>query len=109
MVRGRLVAAQRRDQQALLGRGLQLRGDEVLAIAGQRALVAPALVVRERVVERPPPRQPRRGGIREQLGVAQRVADPERHERVLVAAGVADERPPGPYGARRKFGSWVAP
>ena len=51
------------------------------------------LVVGHRVVERAPAAERLVEGGGAQLGVAERVADPLRGDRVLGVAGVADERP----------------
>ena len=61
--------------------------------------VARRLVVLERVVERRRVvAEPVDDGAGEQLGVAERVGEPVRADRVLEVAGVADERPAGTVG-----------
>ena len=61
-----------------------------------RGLVAAALVLTEGRRFGPLAGQAGRQRIREQLGVAQGVADPQRAGRLLVASGVPDQRPAGP-------------
>ena len=64
----------------------------------QRLLVPGALVVGHRVVVGASLGERVVEGRRHRLGVTERVGDPERRDRVLVVAGVADERPPRAVG-----------
>ena len=61
-----------------------------------RGLVAAALVLAEGRRFGPFTGQAGRQRLREKLGVAEGIADPERAGWVLVAAGVPDERPARP-------------
>jgi hypothetical protein len=70
----------------------------VCASLRQRLLVARLLPRRHRVVVGPASGERVVEGRRSGLGVAERVGDPEGGERILVVAGVADERPTGAEG-----------
>ena len=81
----------------------------VLAEVRDRRVVAALLVVVQRVADRASSGETVVERIDEQLHVAERVTQAERENRILVQSGVADERPSGPYGFRKKFGISVAP
>src|SRR5580765_3160438 len=93
-VRVRRVAAQGAPELRQLGRKrLELRLREVLLIVRHRRLVAPALVARHRLSRIDVSGECTVHGLREQLGITERIADAERQERVLVASGISDQGP----------------
>ena len=92
-----LVALHRGDQLLQVGRRrLELREVAGELVERQRLLVALPLVAGQGVLVGPASCEAVVEGRRQQLGVAEGVADPEARDRVLVVAGVADERPAGP-------------
>jgi hypothetical protein len=89
----RLIAAQRGPQPQQLGRdGRQGRLPTGPLVAGQGGLVAPALVLGQRLVQRPVPVEPRVDRLGQQIRIAEGVGDPLRQQRVLVVAGAARRR-----------------
>ena len=97
--RGHLVVREGR-RRALHLDGRRLEPGELMRelVDGSHVLVAPALVLCERVEHRPAALESLVDGMREQLGVPEGVADALRGDRILVVAGVTDE---GPAGAVR--------
>ena len=58
-------------------------------------LVSPPLILGESRIQRLPAGKTGVNGLRQRLGIAEGVADTLCRHRVLVVAGVADERPAG--------------
>ena len=82
------VPPERGAQRTLLGRyGGEPRALEVHAIVGKGSLVAPTLELLEGVLNVTPPRQAVVDRVRDQLRIAERVADSERKVRILVGPG----------------------
>jgi hypothetical protein len=105
-----LVAVHRPDELLHLGRrGLDLRELVGELVDRQRLLVPRPLIVGHRIVVGAAPREGVVERGRHRLCVAEGVGDPERGDRVLVVAGVADERPARAEGLRKKPGRSAVP
>jgi hypothetical protein len=86
----------RRLERGELGRELVDRSDPS---------VASLVVLGHRLVVRPGPGEELVHRVGAQLGVGERVGDAPGGDRVAAVAGVAGQRPAGPYGVRKKFGT----
>ena len=100
-----LVAQQGPEELLHLGRRrLQAREVERAAKPPRGELVAALLIAGERRLELLAAREAVVDGSGQELGVAERVRDAEREDRVLVVAGVAHERPAVAEGAAEVVG-----
>ena len=99
-----LVSDRGPDPEHFVARGLEPRGVEVVAEVVRRRLVPAALIIAQRVIERPASRQTIVECLDEQIGVSKGIAHAEREHRILVTAGIANERPPGTVRLPEKIG-----
>jgi hypothetical protein len=93
----------------LVGKRRQASGVEVLLVQALGRGVSALFIEREGLVDGALSREAGVDRLAQELRVSKRVGDPEGQDGILVATGIADERPAGPEWLPIEVGTSAVP